>query len=302
MDIASALVLVLRQTGEQLAYLTPLLLVASVVSAAIQVLVPSRVVSRVMGGGLRSIVLSSVLGLAIPLCSCTVLPIASGLRRSGASLAPIATFVVSAPAISPVSIALSIAILGPRFTALYVATAIASSIAVGLAVRAVGAGSSLRLGPLASDAHCHHCHHAIHSSMRKLSRARAFALALAHTLGDVVPWIALGLAVANAIALLLPSVASRFLEFPMGVLVALAIAAPLYICSVGAIPMVHALLAKGMCVGGAIVMLILGPATNASSMITMIRILGARRGATYIATLMATTLAIAFGIDLALRA
>ncbi len=66
MDIASAVSIVTRVSLEQLVYLAPFLLIASLVSAAMQVLVPPKAMAKLLGSHLKSLAISSVLELALP--------------------------------------------------------------------------------------------------------------------------------------------------------------------------------------------------------------------------------------------
>jgi len=239
-------------------------------------------VRLVMGGGLRGVVLSSLLGFATPLCSCTVLPIAMGLRRSGAGSGSVASFIVSAPALSPVSLSLSLALLGPRITGLYVATVMASSIATGAAIEAISSRS--REEGYAAQ-RCSSCSLEHHHGPR-----RGFIYAFAHMIREVLPWSLAGLAAATAITMFAPPATSTVLACPIGIALSLAISLPIYICSASAIPIAAGLAEKGMCLGGVLTFMVLGPATNPTNIAIVTRMLGKRAGATYVATLIATTL------------
>ena len=48
-------------------------------------------------GSLRPVVTAALIGAPLPLCSCSVIPVAMGIRRSGASKASTASFLVSTP-------------------------------------------------------------------------------------------------------------------------------------------------------------------------------------------------------------
>lgn len=277
MSILSDLALFLWILLHRFAYLAPILFAASLIGAALEVYAPRLVVERVVGAGLRGIAVCSLLGFALPLCSCTVVPVAAGLRRSGASAGAVASLIVSAPALSPVSLSLCLALLGPRIALLYVMTALAASMAVGLAVEAISRGE-----PSKRCIGCARC---------AVERRRAFAEIALHRVREVFLWSLLGLSVATTLTLFVPPTAFSSLRFPMGVATALAISLPLYICPPAAIPMAAALLERGMCLAGALTLMILGPTTNAGNIALVARAMGGRACGAYLATLIATVVA-----------
>jgi uncharacterized membrane protein YraQ (UPF0718 family) len=84
--------------------------------------------------GLSSIFKSSILGLPLPLCSCSVIPVAASLRKAGASKGSTASFLVSTPEIGIDSFALSTALLGLPFTIFRTITAFITAMVAGLFV------------------------------------------------------------------------------------------------------------------------------------------------------------------------
>jgi uncharacterized membrane protein YraQ (UPF0718 family) len=59
-----------------------------------------------------AVVLAAAVGAFSPLCSCTVVPVISGLLLSGVPLAPVMTFWVASPTMDPEMFALTVATLG----------------------------------------------------------------------------------------------------------------------------------------------------------------------------------------------
>lgn len=72
----------------------------------------------------------SSIGLAV--CSCTVIPIASGLYRRGSSIGPAFIFLWTAPALNILTITYSGAILGIEMTLVRILAAVSSSFIIGL--------------------------------------------------------------------------------------------------------------------------------------------------------------------------
>lgn len=84
--------------------------------------------------GWRTGLKASLLGVPLPLCSCGVLPVAAGLKRSGASPGSVAAFTAATPQTGLDSIAATWALLGPTFTAVRVGVAFISGLVAGALV------------------------------------------------------------------------------------------------------------------------------------------------------------------------
>jgi len=103
------------------------------------VLVPSGWIERQIGGrGLWPITKASLMGIPLPLCSCSVIPVAAGLRRQGAGPGPPAAFTVSTPQTGEESIPLTWALLGPAFALTRPVVGVVTALLTGLTVSAFG--------------------------------------------------------------------------------------------------------------------------------------------------------------------
>ena len=81
--------------------------------------------------GLSSVVKASVIGVPLPLCSCSVIPVATLLRKSGASKGSTASFLGSTPQTGMDSIFATYALLGGLFTVVRVLVAFTCGIVTG---------------------------------------------------------------------------------------------------------------------------------------------------------------------------
>jgi hypothetical protein len=103
--------------------MAPYLLLGLGVAGLLHIAIPRSVVGRLIGRpGFGSVVLASLLGVPLPLCSCSVLPTATYLRDAGASRPAVMSFLVSTPQTGVDSIAATWGLLGP-FIAIYRALA-----------------------------------------------------------------------------------------------------------------------------------------------------------------------------------
>jgi len=111
---------------------SPWLVVGLIAAGLIKAFLPQAWVNRWLGGrGLMPVVRAAVLGTPLPLCSCSVIPAALALRRSGASKGATVSFLISTPENGADSIALSYAMLGPFMTIARPIAAVVSAIAAG---------------------------------------------------------------------------------------------------------------------------------------------------------------------------
>ena len=85
-------------------------------------------------------------------------------------------------------------------------------------------------------------------------------------------------------------------------LLMLAIGLPLYICATASTPLALALVAKGLHPGAALVLLLVGPATNITTMLMVARMLGKLSAVLYVGTIAVMSLVCGAVLDLALGA
>ena len=132
----------LASFAKVLAAMSPWLVVGFFAAGVIAVWIPRAWVNRVMGGssGFSGILRAVLVGVPLPICSCGVLPIATGLRRNGAGKGATAAFLISTPQTGIDSILATYALMGPVFAiarplaAAYVATISTGAILCGCAV------------------------------------------------------------------------------------------------------------------------------------------------------------------------
>ncbi|MDX9835250.1 MAG: permease [Desulfobulbus sp.] len=93
------------------------LIPAFFIAGAISVFVSQGAVMRYLGPGANRLLgygVASVSGTILAVCSCTILPLFSGIYRMGAGLGPACAFLYSGPAINILAIILTARILGPE--------------------------------------------------------------------------------------------------------------------------------------------------------------------------------------------
>jgi uncharacterized membrane protein YraQ (UPF0718 family) len=111
------------------------LIPAFFIAGAIAVFISSNSVMKYLGAKANKIIaygVASVSGTILAVCSCTVLPLFSGIYRMGAGLGPATAFLYSGPAINVMAIVLTARILGVKLGLARAIGAIVFSIIIGL--------------------------------------------------------------------------------------------------------------------------------------------------------------------------
>jgi len=105
------------------------------IAGAISVFVSQNAVLKYFGPRAKKVLaygVASVSGTILAVCSCTVLPLFSGIYRRGAGLGPATTFLYSGPAINIMAIILTAKVLGWELGLARAAGAVIFSIVIGL--------------------------------------------------------------------------------------------------------------------------------------------------------------------------
>ena len=111
----------------------PYLLIGFALAGLLKAVVPEDKVYKHLGDNrFKSVTLASLFGIPLPLCSCSVLPVATSLRRSGASKGATTSFLISTPETGLDSIGITYALLDPIMTVARPLGAFATAVFTGL--------------------------------------------------------------------------------------------------------------------------------------------------------------------------
>lgn len=243
--------------------------------------------------GPRSVALASVIGAPLPLCSCSVLPAAIGLKRRGASKGATSSFLISVPETDVVSVLLTYGLLGPVMAIARPVAALVTAFATGVAVDALDrtAAAPETSGPQDADDHAHDHGPASNSWWR-----RAFHFGFVEFFDDIAGPLVAGLLLAGLVAVLVPAFDAVGFgdEVWIGYAIALVFGIPSYVCATATTPVAVGLILAGMSPGAALTLLLVGPATNAASFVVLGREFGRRLLVVYLIGI--ATVAVAFGV------
>jgi len=255
------------------------------VAAMIQASVAAGRVSAVLGQGRwRSILLASLIGIPLPLCSCSVLPTALALRQKGARRGATMAFLISTPETGVDSIVLTYGLMDPLMTIFRPLSAMFTATVAGLFVDRFGGPEERPApqGPVGVPL----------PLQNELPWRTRFSRSFHMLFGDLSHWIFVGLVLSGVIGWLVPpnALAGIFGTGLTPMLVMLVLGLPLYICAAGSTPLAAALIYKGLSPGAALVFLLVGPATNIGTMGVVAQNFGKRVLAIYLGTLVALSL------------
>jgi hypothetical protein len=123
--------------------------------------------------------------------------------------------------------------------------------------------------------------------------------ALVDVWGDIAIWFFGGLVIAGLIMVLIPDeLMLRWLDGGFSsMLIMLAVGIPLYICATASTPVAAALILKGVSPGAALVFLLVGPATNITSIAVLVGILGKRGTFRYLLILSCGAILFGLAVD-----
>ncbi len=256
---------------------------------------PSTVAGHLGSGRFSSVFKAALLGVPLPLCSCGVLPAAASLKKQGANNGAVASFLISTPESGVDSIALTYALMDPIMTVARPGAAFAAAVTAGITENLLHppAKTPIPLFDLSRsvDSCCNgtDCSSEAHQGGRSFRQQVKAGLvyAFGEVWGDLAVWFFTGLLLAGVISVLLPmELASAHLGGGLGsMMIMLVIGIPFYICATASTPIAATFLLKGVSPGAALVFLLVGPATNITSLTVLPSVLGKRGTAIYLASL-----------------
>jgi uncharacterized membrane protein YraQ (UPF0718 family)/copper chaperone CopZ len=269
--------------------LSPSLFLGLFLAGLLHVYLPPGLVQRRLSrSNFASVVNASLIGVPMPLCSCGVVPTAIGLRNEGASKGAATSFLISTPQTGVDSILVSASFLGWPFALFKVVAAFVTGLLGGSLVNAVE-------GKQAEDGKPPMLAVPMGGTKNRLLESARYALFDLLAMIDI--WIVVGVLASALITVLIPAGSLTQMEWLQGIggmLVVLAVALPLYVCTTGSVPIAASLIAAGMPLGSALVFLMAGPATNVATMGAVFRAFGGRVLLIYLSVV--ALMSIAFGL------
>ncbi|MGZ6291162.1 MAG: permease [Syntrophales bacterium] len=217
-------------------------------------------------------ILASLLGIVTPFCSCSAVPVFIGFLEAGVPLGVTLSFLIASPMINEVALVLLWGLFGAKIALIYIGTGLTVAIMSGIILGRIPAVEKMvedyvweiRMGE---------------TEIPQLSWRDRFQLASSHTqdiLKRVTLYVILGIGVGAVIHGYVPidlvaTYAGR--DNPFAVPLAVLIAIPLYSNAAGTIPIVQALMGKGMPLGTVLAFMMAVTAISFPEMVILRKVL-----------------------------
>ncbi|KAF0125708.1 MAG: permease [Elusimicrobia bacterium] len=269
----------LRLTWEVL----PWFLAGAAFGAALDVWLKPEFALRHLRGGWLSMLKATALGMLMPGCACATMPMAEGLRRKGADLGTVTSFLLASPLASPQTLVLTWALLGWQFAAARALAGLAGGMAIGalflnlekrtawLDIPAPAAERKIACGP---GCDCPGGRESDEDAPEK------FWPVFVEIIKELGKYFAIGMAIASALVVSVPQgFIAGYLgsSGPLAYLAAALAGVPLYVCEGEEIPLTLSFIKLGLGPGPAFTFLLGSVGTCIPTMIMSQRLIG-RRG------------------------
>lgn len=271
-------------------------------------LVPESLVTKHLGTeNIWSVIKSTIFGIPLPVCSCGVIPLATSIKKSGASKGATLSFLISTPITGVDSILATYGIFGWIFTLYRAITSMIIAMVAGVLTNLFDKEEVIKPKQLFSvtkpkneTESCSTSTSCCSSSEKKgFSFKRAVTYAFGTLLKDIAKPLFWGLLLGALITVLIPKNLSDILiEYSwLSYIIVIIIAVPMYVCATASLPIAAGLMLSGVSAGAAFVFLSAGPATNTVTIGVVKKMLGTRSLYIYLGSIVIGSVVFGLGLD-----
>jgi len=279
-------------------------------------IVPDTLVTKHLGKeSISSVIKSTLFGVPLPVCSCGVIPLATSIKKSGASKGATLSFLISTPITGVDSIMATYGIFGWIFTLYRAVTSMIIAMVAGILTNIFDKDieevkpkfsaqpTSFGLTPnsiLKENSSC--CSGGSccdTSSQKSFSIVNAMRYGFITLLGDIAKPLFWGLIIGALITIAIPQNLNDILVEYSGLsyLIVIVIAVPIYVCATASLPIAGGLLLSGVSAGAVFVFLSAGPATNTVTIGVVKKMLGTRSLYIYLGSIIVGSILFGLGLD-----
>ena len=240
-------------------------------------------------------ILAALLGVVTPFCSCSAVPLFIGFIEAGIPLGVTFSFLISSPMVNEVALVLLWGLFGWKIAMIYMGTGLVVAIIAGLII-----------GKLKLEKWVEEYVYKIHSlgiaqeiaKQKFKERLVSARWSTADILKRVWLYVVIAIGIGGFIHGYVPEdflVRYAGPQNPFGVPVAVALGVPLYSNAAGVIPIVYALMEKGMSMGTVLAFMMAVTALSLPEMIILRKVLKVKLLAVFVVDTNETELTIPFG-------
>ena len=250
-----------------------LLVLIVYVVAIIRSFFPPERARRILGGKREFVgnVLASLLGIVTPFCSCSACPLFIGFVESGIPLGVSMSFLISSPTVNEVALVMLWGLFGWRVGFIYMTTGVAIAIVAGWVIGRMHLEDQIE-GYVLQARFGAGCEVAQQSWKERHQAAFEYTKGILKKVG---PFVVIGIALGAVVHGYVPVdfvVRVAGPHNPFAVPIAVLIGLPLYSNAAGTIPIVQALIEKGLPLGTALALMMSIVAISIPEMIILRRV------------------------------
>ena len=278
------------------------ILIGLLIAGFLKQIIPDDFVVKHLGkGSISSVLKATLFGIPLPVCSCSVVPLAQGLRKEGASKGAVQSFLISSPITGVDSILATFSFFGLFFTIFRVITSLIIAIIVGLIQNFIEKDDSLlKEDSSFSSCGCSSSCDDIKEEKKRFSIKKVFSYAYVTLFIDMAKPLLIGLLFGAIFTTFAPKEYTSLLfeNQILTYIIIILFSMPLYVCATASLPIAAALMMEGMSAGAAFIFLTAGPATSAITMSVVYKMLGKTSLIIYLSTIGILSLIFGFIFDL----
>ncbi len=298
--------------------MAPYILFGLAFAGLLHELVPDTIVTKHLGReSVGSVIKSTIFGIPLPVCSCGVIPLATSIKKSGASKGATLSFLISTPITGVDSILATYGMFGWIFTIYRALTSMIIAMVAGILTNlfdreekqkkplfTTAPTSGFSMAPPSSpkvdeESCCSSSSYSESEEKQRFSFVKAMRYAFMTLLGDIAKPLFWGLVIGAVITAAIPeNLSNLLLEYSwLSYLIVITIAVPMYVCATASLPIAAALMLSGVSAGAAFVFLSAGPATNTVTIGVVKKMLGTRSLYIYLGTIVVGSVLFGLGLD-----
>ena len=279
-----------------------LLIIGLLLAGLIHLFLNESLLQKLLVGSKNKVVLkAAILGIPLPLCSCSVLPMAHQLRKNGLNKGATASFLISTPETGVDSILLTYSLTDPILTVARPVAAFLTAMTTGVLINKYDVETTPKIIETENcSSSCCAAPEANNLTIRD-KIVSVIKYSMQTVLKDLAPFLLLGYLLAGLVAVLLGDTFTNIPEYLTsgwgGYVGAVLVGLPLYICATSSTPLAAALLAVGFSPGAILVFLLVGPATNIASLTVIMNLLKRKSLLIYLGNLIIVSIFCGICVD-----
>jgi uncharacterized membrane protein YraQ (UPF0718 family) len=250
----------------------PYLLLGFFVGGILHVYLTVEKVEKYLGGNkVWGVAKAALVGIPLPLCSCGVIPAAVSLKKNGANNGVTSAFLISTPENGVDSMAMTYAMMDLPMLILRPVAGFFSAFVAGVLQLWKNDVPNVKIEMAKSCCQKNKIEDKKNIRQKFISGMKYGFYDLVN---DLALWLFIGLIIGAMINFLIPENFLQSFGPHLSRLFILLIGIPLYICASATTPIAAALVLKGLSPGSALLLLLVGPATNMANLIIIQKYIG----------------------------